>query len=488
MVPAGLYDALRMVPNRWAIWAVIGVGTFVNVLDNHMLNVSIPTIRADFRVDVATVQWLTSGYMLVIGSLLLTASRLADVYGRKRLYLIGMALFIGASVLAALAPTAYALIACRLLQGIGSALVQGVGMAIIVTVFPQHERGRALGLNVATVALGAFTGPILGGIISELFGWRWIFWFRIPIAIACWIATVRLVPPDPVATARRRFDFAGGTLVFLALGSLLLALSQGRFWGWTSPEVIGLVSLSIVLWILFFIVEVRVPEPMVPLAVFRNRMFSSASASAFFSFSATSSSMFLMPFFLIEGLGLPPSQAGFVLVPAAAMMSVSGPLSGLLSDRFGSRWLSPLGLFCVASALAALSRLGPDAAIGDVIWRSALMGFGMGTFQSPNNNSIVSAVPREQVGLASGTANAVRNLGNVVGIAAAATIVANRQVDHAATLSAAGLAGAVLEAHALIISISDAFVVAACLAALGFLVATLRGEARPIPDPARRMG
>ncbi|TAK21822.1 MAG: DHA2 family efflux MFS transporter permease subunit [Chloroflexota bacterium] len=466
-------------PSRWAIWSAIGAGTFLNVLDNSMMNVSLPTVTREFASDVGTIQWVVTGYMLVISSLLLTGGRLADVYGRKRLYLAGLAIFTLASAIAGFSVSPTMLIACRIAQGVGSALVQGVGTAIVVSAFPSSERGRALGLNATVVALGGITGPILGGIVADTLGWRWIFWLRIPIAILCVAATARLVPNDTPTGPRRRFDVAGAVLIFIALATLLLALSQGRFLGWGSAVVIGLFATSAATWFAFVRVELRVPEPMLPLDVFKNRAFAGASAASFLSFCATSSSFFLMPFYLIDGLGFPASQAGFLMVPGAIFMSIAAPLSGTLSDRYGSRVLSPIGLLMIVAAFLSLSRLTADMSALDVVWRSALLGLGMGTFMSPNNNTLIGSVPRERVGLAAGTMASVRNLGNVVGVAIAGTILINRQEIYLPDLLAAGVGQAAAHARSLVGGIDDAYLIAGVLAFLALIVTSLRGASEP---------
>jgi EmrB/QacA subfamily drug resistance transporter len=472
-------------PRRWAIWAAVGSGTFLNVLDNSMLNVSLPTISRELAADVGTIQWVVTGYMLVISSLLLTGGRLADLYGRKRLYILGLLIFTISSTMAGFASEAYQLIAMRVLQGVGSALVQGIGPAIVVSVFPTSERGRALGLNSTTVALGGISGPVLGGFVADALGWRWIFWLRIPIALLVLAATARVLPRDPVEGRAVRFDLAGAATLFFALASLLLALSQGRYWGWVSAPVLGLFGASLLLWVLFVRIELRAASPMLPMAVFKNRMFAAASGASFLTFCAISAPYFVMPFFLIQGLGLAPSQAGLLMIPSAILMSVTAPIAGTLSDRLGSRVLSPIGSTIICTALFFLSRMTPDIAPLDVVWRSALLGLGMGTFMSPNNNALMGSVPREYVGLAAGTMASVRNLGNVVGVAIAGTVLANRSAVHLPELAATGLTGALLESRSLIAGVQDAFVVAASIAACALIVAVNRPRGER-DGPARR--
>jgi EmrB/QacA subfamily drug resistance transporter len=467
-------------PRRWWILAAVGVGTFLNVLDNSMLNVSLPTITRELGTDVATVQWVATAYLLVISSLLLTGGRLADVYGRRRVYLTGTVLFIVASTLAGLVTGVGQLIGLRVVQGIGSALVQGVGPAIVATAFPPNERGKVLGINSTTVALAGSSGPIVGGIVADLLGWRWIFFSRVPVSALVLVATVLLLPADPPPDRERRFDVAGAATLFLALAALLLGLSQGRIWGWGSAPVIGLFASAAALAVAFVWIELRAPEPMLPLDVFRNRLFATANASSFVIFTAISHSFFLMPFFLIGGQGLSASRAGLLLMPSSLMMSIAAPIAGTLSDRFGSRVLSPLGAAIAAGGLFALGQLTPESTALDVVWRSALVGLGIGTFGSPNNNAIMGAVPRERIGLAAGTMASMRNLGNVVGVALAGTVLTNRAELHELELAAAGLVAPLLQSRALVAGIQDAFLVASCVALAGAALASARGA-----SPAR---
>lgn len=469
---------------RWAILAAVGAGTYLNVLDNAMLNVALPTIMTDLQTDVPTVQWVVVGYVLVVSSLLLTGGRLADVHGRRRMYLIGMVMFTAASVLAAFSADIYQLILFRMAQGVGSALVQGIGPAIITSAFSSSERGKALGFTATTVALGGISGPIFGGIIADALGWRWIFLARVPLALLIVGLTWRLLPPDRLERRDTRFDVAGAATFFLGLSALLLALNQGRLWGWSSPPILALLGCGLVLGIVFFRIERRAPQPMLALDVFRNRLFASASASGLLNFCAASHSFFMMPFLLVQGLGYSASQAGLLMVANMVMMSVAAPTAGALSDRFGSRVLSPIGAVMVCVALFALSRLGPESTAIDVMWRLGLLGLGMGTFNSPNNSAIMGAVTRDKIGLAAGIMASMRNVGNVVGVAIAGTVLTVQAAIYGGEMAAAGLTGAARESRALIFGIQDAFLVATGIAALAVAVSLVRGSAEPQSAPA----
>jgi predicted MFS family arabinose efflux permease len=318
---------------------------------------------------------------------------------------------------------------------------------------------------------------VLGGIIADTLGWRWIFFARIPVALVVLVVFFLVVPDDRPARAGQRFDFGGATTLFFALSTLLLGVTQGQAWGWTSAPVLGLIGGSLLLFAAFVRVEMRAPQPMLPMSVFRNRLFSTASASAMLNFCGASASFFVMPFLLVQGLLMAPSRAGLLLVPQMFAMFVMAPITGTLSDRFGSRVLAPVGGVLTGLALLALSRLTPDATELDVVWRSALLGVGMATFNSPNNSAIMGSVPRSQVGLAGGTMSLMRNLGNVLGVAVAATVLTAREALHAVELAAAGVSAPALASQALVGGARDALLVGALIAFAGVGVSLVRGGA-----------
>lgn len=300
--------------------------------------------------------------------------------------------------------------------------------------------------------------------------------------------TARILPPDQKEGRQVRFDLAGATTLFFALASLLFALSQGRHWGWVSAPVLALFAASAIFWVVFLRVELAADAPMLPMSVFKNRMFATASAGSFLTFTAISAPYFVMPFFLIQGLGLAPSQAGLLMIPSAILMSVTAPIAGSLSDRVGARVLSPIGSVIICTALFFLSRMTADVAPLDVVWRSGLLGLGMGTFMSPNNNALMGSVPRELVGLAAGTMASVRNLGNVVGVAMAGTVLTNRSAFHLPELASVGLTGAMLESRSLIAGVQDAFLVAAAIAATALVVVATRPSTSSNVAPIPRIG
>lgn len=467
--------------NKWLVLAAIGLGIFLSVLDSSIVNVSLPIITEELNTDLTTIQWVVMAYLLTITGLLLTFGRLADLLGRKPVYVAGMALFTVAMTLCGLAQTVEQLIALRVAQGIGAAMVMALGPALTASAFPQHERGKALGINGTIVAVGAICGPIFGGLLTDLFDWRWVFLFRAPLGAVATIFAVKTIADAP-GEGRRRFDLLGGALLFLWLAALTLGLNQGRNLGWDSPATLTLFAVALVGLVLFIAIERRVAEPMLELSIFRNRLFSAASFSSLLSFMANFAVAFLMPFYFLQAQGIPPREAGLMLLPQPLVMSVVAPLSGSLSDRMGSRFLSSLGLAIAAVSLFGLGMLRVDSTYPEIALRLAGIGLGVGMFQSPNNSALLSSVPPAMMGVASGMLATMRNLGMVLGTAVAGAVWTGRMAFHTHELTQAGnLSAEAVQSQAFIGGIQDAFMVSAAICSIGVLTSLVRGSQQPRP-------
>ncbi|MGH2484476.1 MAG: MFS transporter, partial [Ktedonobacterales bacterium] len=411
---------------KWTVLLIVAIGVFMATLDSSLVNISLPKISAYFQVSLnGAVEWVIIAYLIVIASILLTFGRLTDIMGRKLLWVIGLVIFTVGSALCGAAPSLALLIAFRAFQGIGGALLMAISPAMITRAFPASERGRALGLNALTVAVGASAGPSIGGVLTQVASWRWIFYINVPIGIIGVFLTFRLLT-EPMRPRRsgQRFDPAGAGLLSIGMIALVLALSFGQQLGWQSRNVIGLFAVSVVVFVLFLLIEKRVRQPIVDLKLFRSRLFSAALISSFLSFLALFAVTFLLPFYLEQLRGFEPEKAGFLLTPVPLTISVIAPFSGWLSDRFGSQLLSSLGLAIGSVGLFFLSNLSPHASLFAIIWPLIITGFGQGLFQSPNNSAIMGAVPRERLGVASGFLATVRVLGQSLSVAVAGAIFA----------------------------------------------------------------
>jgi EmrB/QacA subfamily drug resistance transporter len=383
-------------------------------LSTGIVNVALPVLTQEFGAPLVLTQWVVLAYILCITGLLLPAGRLADMFGRKEVFLGGFVIFALGSGLSGLAPGLGWLIAARVLQGIGSALIQANSSALVTQAFPASERGRALGMIGSIVSAGLLSGPMIGGIITEYIGWRWAFYVNVLISAIATPAGWRLLRPVPVARGQR-FDFAGATLFIVAVGSLMLGLNQGPIWGWLHPVTAGFLLASVLSSVVFFMVERRVPQPTVDLNLFKNRGFTAAVGSGFLSFLALSTTILLMPFYFTLVLGLRTDETGFLLVASPAAVMLLAPLSGWLSDRFGSRTIASLGLLCEFAGLIWLVFLPVQ---GSPLWAVAplvVIGIGVAFFNSPNSSAMFGSVPPSRFGLVGGFQALTRNLGQSIG-------------------------------------------------------------------------
>ena len=462
---------------KWLILTSVSLGSLMATLDGSIVNIALPAIETDFRIGLNSVEWVVVAYLLVVGSLLLPFGRLGEVLTFKRVYLAGFAIFTVASVCCGASPNAAMLVAFRVVQGVGAAMLMAMGPAIVAHTFQDHERGRALGLNGVSVAIGLSLGPALGGILTQVASWRAIFLINLPIGLLAILWAARVLPSEKPGKDQS-FDVKGAALSGVALFALLLALSDGQEWGWTSPVVVGLFIAFVVLGAAFLRVERRSIQPMIDLALFKIRPFSAGLASVVVAFAGLFTATFLLPFLLEQGRGFSPIEAGLLLTPVPITMALVAPISGAASDRFGPRVLASTGMALMALSLVSLTQLPVDFALPDLVWRLVLLGVGQGMFMSPNSSAVLGSVPRPRIGTASGTLAQMRVNGQAVGIALSGAIVATRLPIHLADLGG-GAPTAALRGVALAGAIHDAFAVAALVCCVGIVTSLIRGSSRP---------
>lgn len=414
----------------WRAFSVAASGTFMATLDSGIVNTALPTVAQDFAASLPEVQWTVAGYFLVISCLLPLFGRMGDMYGRRRMYSLGFLTFTASSLLCGAAPNLLALVAARVLQGVGAAMLMANGPAIIMAAFPGATRGRALGVIGMTVALGALSGPGLGGLLIQSFGWRSIFYVNLPIGMAGLWLTRRFLPPLE-RLHDESLDLPGAGLFAVAMTGLLLAMTHGRDWGWTSPVVLGCLGLAVVAFPCFVLWERRVSHPMIDLSLFGIWPFLSGNIVAFLAFMSMFANAILLPFYLQEQLHLSPVMTGGVLSTLPLAMAVAAPVSGWLSERMNFATLTTLGLAVICSGLLGQSLLRPDTPLWRVFLGQVVIGLGVGIFMSPNNNSVLTSAPQDKIGLVGGFLALVRNVGMVSGIAAAITVFGVAQ-GHAA--------------------------------------------------------
>ncbi len=471
--------------HRWWALATVGIGIFMATLDASIVNISLPTIMGYFNASLALSEWVILSYLLTITGLLLPFGRLADMAGRKKVFLLGFIIFSSGSALCALSMSMHQLVLFRAFQAVGAAMIMANTFAIVTAVFPPQERGRALGINGTIVAAGFTVGPTLGGFLVGHLSWRAIFYINVPVGIVAILMAVYILQEhlvSPTLGQKKGFDFFGATLTVIGLSGLVLGLTTGQEGGWGGPQVIMELIIAAVVLPLVPIWEARVRHPLIDLQLFKIRLFSFGNIAGFLSFLSLSANVFLMPFFLQLALGYSPLHAGLLMTPTALAIVVVAPLSGWLSDRLGARLLSTWGMAINTATLFWLSTLTLKATYHDVLIRLIILGVGQGLFQSPNNSSVMGSAPRDRLGIASGFLAMMRTIGQVVGTALAGVILAGAMVAIIGHASLEVLHGGGSPAErekvltAFVTGMHRAYLVAACICFLGMWTSLVRGK------------
>lgn len=455
----------------------VAVGNFMSALDSSVVNIALPSISRHFEAPLYLVEWVVMSYLLVISSLLLTYGRLGDMYGHKRIYILGFVIFTAGSLLCGLAPTITMLIVFRAVQALGAGMLMSMGPAIVTDVASPQNRGKALGATAVAVSVALTAGPVLGGFLTSNFGWQSIFYINIPVGIIGIFWAYKVIP-EPSGYESQNFDIAGAAVVFLSLLSLLVPLSYTEKFGWGNPYIITSIAAGFILLLLFVRIEKKIKNPMMDLKLFRSRLFTMSNVSALINYMAQFSVTLLMPFYLQQLKGLTPSEAGFMIIPMPVMTMLVAPISGALSDRFDSRYISSTGMGFISFGIFLLSRLKPDSDYSYIIFALAVTGFGSGLFQTPNNSAIMGSVPGNRRGIASGMLATMRNMGMVLGVAISGALFSSRLGYVKNVLEASGMKGAELGIYSFTGALNFTYTVSALLAAAAVLTSLMRGSTR----------
>src|ERR1700729_519376 len=405
------------------IWTlvIVSLGLFMTVLDNLVVNVALPSIHRDLGASIQTLEWTVNAYVLAYAVLLLTGAALGDRLGRKRMFMVGIAVFTVGSAAAALSPTIGFLIGARALQGVGAALVPPLTLTLLAEAFPPDQRGLALGVWSAISGIGVAAGPLVGGLLTQAASWHLIFWVNVPIGLALIpLAGARLVESrGPV----KHLDLPGLALVSTGLFGLVFGLVRSQSLGWGSTGVVISLAAGAALVVAFIVQELRTDEPMLPMEFFANRGFAVTNAVSLAMYFGMFGSIFFLSQFLQNVLHNTPLQAGVKLLVWTGAVMVVAPLSGFFSERFGSRQFMVAGLGLQAIALGMLATLASvDQTYASLVIPFALAGSGMALVFAPSANAVLASVRTSQTGQASGATNAIRELGGVLGIAVLATV------------------------------------------------------------------
>jgi len=413
----------RPAANHRVLWtfAISSIALFMAALDNLVVTTALPVIRARFQANLAELEWIVNAYTLTFAVLLLTGAALGDRFGRKRLFIIGLAIFTGGSTIAALSSNVSVLIVARAIQGLGGAILTPLSLTILSAAVPRERRAVALGAWGGIAGLAIAIGPLVGGAISEGLAWQAIFWINVPIGlVAIPMAYTRLTETHGPST---RLDLPGLGLVSAGLFAVVWGLVRANEQGWTSPEILGSFGVGIVLLAAFVAWEARSVEPMLPLRLFRSRSFSAANIVSMLMTFGMFGSIFLLAQFFQVVQHYSPLQAGLRTLPWTIMPVFVAPIAGLLSARTGTRPLLVVGMSLQAIALGWMSLIiTPTVDYLAIVPTFILAGVGMGLFFAPIANVVLSAVRPEEEGKASGANNAIRELGGVFGVAVLASI------------------------------------------------------------------
>ncbi|MEV8630985.1 MFS transporter [Streptosporangium sp. NPDC051023] len=412
---------------RWWALGAISLGTFMTYLDNNVVNVALPTIQRDLGLSISGLEWIVSGYILVFAGLMLVGGRLADLFGRRRIFMIGLGVFTAASLAAGLADNGTALIAARAVQGVGAALLTPTALALIRSVFPdERERGTAIGLWSAVGALALALGPLTGGFISENWRWGWIYLINVPIGLVTLglgLWAIRVAPQDRV---RRSLDVPGLVTSSLTLFALTYALIEGERAGWTSPEILGALGLAVAAALAFTVIEGRSREPMIDLSLFRSRVVSGGMLSMGLWAFGVFGIYFFTALYLQNVLGFSPLEAGESFVPMALLMAVTAALAPRISRLLGTARTVAAGLLLMAGAIFGISFVGQGGTFGDLLPWFLVYGLGGGLLV-PITTTVLGMLPAERAGIAAGVLNVSREIFGLLGITVLGAILNGRQ-------------------------------------------------------------
>ena len=416
---------MTQLPSKWICLIAVAIGSFMATFMFTSINVALPSLKESFNTEFNTVQWVVLSYLLTSATLTPIVGRIADMFGKKSLYCSGIIVFGLSSLFCGIAPSITWLIIFRIIQGIGSALMIALSLAIITDVFPGEQRGRAIGISGSILSVGIVMGPTLGGLLTDLLSWRWIFLIAVVPGVISYILGQRYIPTY-TAKQGQRFDFLGAALLFLVLFCLMLALTFGQSLGFAHPTIIGLFIAFVLFLILFIIIETRIDDPIIRLKLFRIPALSVSLISGFATFVSLSGAIFVLPFFLSSVLGYAPSTIGFIMAVSPIVLVVMAPIAGVFSDRYGERPVAIVGLAFMILGYMLLAGLNEDASVAEVILRFLPVGIGSGTFQTPNNSAIMGSVDRTRSGIVSSLLAVTRTVGSSVGIAVIGTLWAVR--------------------------------------------------------------
>jgi EmrB/QacA subfamily drug resistance transporter len=410
---------------KWWTLAAVSVGLFMIMLDNTVVNVALPSIRQSLGMSIEGLEWIVAGYALTFAAFMLIGGKLADFLGRRLIFMVGLAVFTGASLACGLAPSGGFLVGARIVQGLGGALMNPATLSIITTTFEPRERGKAIGIWAGVSAMALAIGPLVGGLLTEHVNWNWIFFINVPIGILGLLATPVFIDESRDSSAEQRLDVPGLATSAIGLFALTYAFIEANNYGWTSPRILAAFVVAAVALVSFALLERHQRAPMLDLSLFRNRTFGGANASMLFVGLAMFGTFFYVSLYMQNVLGYSPVEAGASFLPMTVLVILIAPRAGALTDRVGSRWLVGGGMTLLAAMLFYYTQLGAHESFPAILPGLLLGGFGMGMTMTPITAAAMSAVAVDKAGVGSAVLNSSRQVGGSLGIAVMGSIVAS---------------------------------------------------------------
>jgi EmrB/QacA subfamily drug resistance transporter len=456
---------------KWWTLASVAFALFMIMLDNTVVNVALPAIERDLDMSVSSLEWVVSGYALSFAVLMLSGGKLADMLGRRLIFVIGLGIFAFSSLACGLAGSAAVLIAARVVQGLGAAFMPPATLSIISATFPPRLRGTAIGIWAGVSALALAIGPLVGGLITEHISWNWIFYINVPVGLIGIVAALVIISESKDTSHEQRLDVPGLVSSGVAFFAITFAVIESHRYGWGSPTILGLFALAAVSLAVFVLVELKQRLPMFDLGLFRNGTFVGANTVAFLVTLAMFGVFFFISLYMQQIRGYSPTRAGATFLPMTVLIILIAPLAGRASDRLGSRWLMAGGMSLVGVSLLLFARLEEHTSFYGILPGLVVPGTGMALTMTPMTAAAMSAVPVDKAGVGSGMLNTFRQVGGSFGIALMGAILANR--------SSSELRSGATQVDAFLSGLHEALYVAAAIAflAAGVAAAVIRSHA-----------
>jgi EmrB/QacA subfamily drug resistance transporter len=408
---------------KWWTLGAVAFGLFMIMLDNTVVFVALSAIQSDLDISTSELEWVVNGYALTFAVLMLTGGKLADLFGRRRIFIVGLAIFTASSLACGLATGASMLIGARVIQGVGSAMMNPATLSIITATFPPKQRGTAIGIWVGVSAMALAIGPLVGGILTEQINWSWIFFINVPVGILGIIVARLVINESRDESEEQRLDLPGLLSSAVGLFALTYGLIEANNYGWTSSRILASFAVAVAALVLFVVLEHRQRVPMLDLSLFRNATFAGANTVMLLVALAMFGVFFFNSLFLQRILHYSAIETGATFLPMTVLIVLIAPVAGKFSDRVGSRWLMGAGLIFLSASLLSFSTLGVGSTFWDVLPGLILGGIGMSLAMTPTTAAAMGSVPVDKAGVGSAVLNSMRQVGGSLGIAVMGAIV-----------------------------------------------------------------